>query len=95
MHPVDPQTDGPPRLISTPPPVRATRLHGGQPVLAPLEHRPWESRVVLNPAAQFVAGEALGRLLSAWNLPPEAAQALTEAGGACVLFYRAQGAVDP
>ncbi|HEX8297979.1 MAG TPA: hypothetical protein VF594_02365, partial [Rubricoccaceae bacterium] len=46
-------------------------------------------------AAQFVAGEALGRLLSAWNLPPEAAQALTEAGGACVLFYRAQGAVDP
>ena len=94
MHSVAPLADGPPRLISAPPPVRATRLYGGHPVLAPLEGQPWESRVVLNPAAQLVAGEALARLLPAWDLPEAAARALTDAGGACVLFYRAQGEVD-
>ena len=95
MHPVAPATDGPPRSITTPPPVRATRLHGGHPILAPLEGHPWESRVVLNPAAQLVAGDALERLLPAWGLPETAAAALRDAGGAVVMFYRAQGAVEP
>ena len=51
--------------------------------------------MVLNPAAQLVAGDRLARLLPAWNLPPDAAELLTRAGGAVVLFYRAQGEVDP
>ncbi len=95
MHLVAPVSDGPPRSISTPPPVRATRLHGGHPVLAPVEAHPWESRVVLNPAAQLVTGDALDRLLPAWNLPEAAASELRAAGGAVVLFYRAQGEVEP
>jgi predicted GH43/DUF377 family glycosyl hydrolase len=94
MHPVAPATDGSVRSISAPPPVEAVRLHGGQPILAPLEHSPWECRVVLNPAAQLVAADRLAALLPGWNLPEAAAARLTEAGGACVLFYRAQGVVD-
>ena len=94
MHSVPPVEQGPPRTIATPPPVAATRLHGGRPVLAPLRESPWESRVVLNPAAQLVTADRLEALLPAWNLPAEAAARLRAAGGACVLFYRAQGAVD-
>ena len=95
MHPVPPVEEGPPRTIETPPPVAATRLHDGVPVLAPVEAHGWESRVVLNPAGQLVAGERLEALLPAWGLPDAAAERLREAGGACVLLYRAQGTVDP
>ena len=95
MHPVAPVADGPPHSISAPPPVEALRLHGGQPILAPVRESPWESRVVLNPAAQLVAGDRLAHLLPAWNLPDAAAAILTAAGGAVVLFYRAQGELDP
>jgi predicted GH43/DUF377 family glycosyl hydrolase len=52
--------------------------------------------VVLNPAAQLVeAGDELERLLEAWNLEDGQRAQLREAGGACVLLYRAQGRVDP
>ena len=95
MHPVAPKTRGPERSIETPPPVQATRLHDGRPILSPIEDHPWESRVVLNPAGQLVEGDRMRALLDAWDLPDTARQRLVDAGGACVLFYRAQGAVDP
>lgn len=95
MHASPPPTTGPPRSIATPPPVEATRLHGGQPILAPVEDHGWESKVVLNPAGQLVEGDRLEAVLPAWDLPEAAADRLREAGGACVLLYRAQGEVDP
>lgn len=94
MHAAPPETEGVPRSITAPPPVEATRLHGGVPLLAPIEAHGWESRVVLNPAAQLVAGERLDALLPGWALPEVAAKRLREAGGAVVLLYRAQGEVD-
>ena len=94
MHLHPPVTDGPPRSIDAPPPVEVTRLHGGRPFLAPVEANGWESRVVLNPAGQLVAGDRLGAVLDAWNLSDDQEARLREAGGACVLLYRAQGTVD-
>lgn len=83
------------RTITAPPPVAVTRLHGGEPLLEPVPEHPWESRVVFNPAGTLVEGDHLEALLPAWNLAPHEAETLRTAGGACVLLYRAQGAVDP
>ncbi|MFN3597342.1 MAG: glycosidase [Rubricoccaceae bacterium] len=83
------------RSIATPPPVVPKRLHGGRPILSPIGAHPWESGVVLNPAGVLVEAERLEALLPAWGLSDAEADALREAGGACVLLYRAQGAVDP
>ena len=74
---------------------RCERLHGGHPVLAPVADHPWESKVVLNPAGQLVEADRLEALLPAWGLTDAQADRLREAGGACVLLYRAQGAVHP
>ncbi len=80
------------RTITTPPPVRPVRLHGGRPILEPHPAHPWENRVVLNPAAVLVeAGDDLERLMQAWPLPAAARDRLRRAGGACVMLYRAQG----
>ena len=93
MHTVPPPTEGPPRSIAEPPPLSPRRLHGGRPILAPVEGHAWESRVVLNPAGQLVEGDRLEALLPAWGLTDAQADRLREAGGACVLLYRAQGEV--
>ena len=93
MHFVPPPTEGAARSIATPPPVRATRLNGGRPILSPIDGHDWESKVVLNPAAQLVEADRLEALMPAWGLAPEQEQALRDAGGACVMWYRAQGAV--
>ncbi|MDX1741761.1 MAG: glycosidase, partial [Rhodothermales bacterium] len=80
------------RSIATPPAIKLERLHGGRPVLEAREDHPWESRVVLNPAAVLIEpGEELDRLLDTWGLDTPAAGRL-RGGGACVLLYRAQGA---
>lgn len=94
MHTTPPPTVGPPRSIDQPPPVDVTRLHDGQPILAPVERHPWESRVVLNPAGQLVEADRLDGLLPSWGLTEAAADRLREAGGAVVLLYRAQGEVQ-
>ena len=93
MHSTPPTTVGPARSIEAPPPVDVDRLHGGRPILAPVEGHPWESRVVLNPAGQLVEADRLEALLPAWDLTDAQADRLREAGGACVLLYRAQGEV--
>jgi len=93
MHTVPPPTVGPVRSIDVAPPVEAERLHGGRPILSPLEDHRWECRVVLNPAGQLVEADRLEALLPAWGLSDAEADQLREAGGACVLFYRAQGAI--
>ena len=81
------------RSIATPPPVQPERLHGGRPVLEPDPRHDWESRVVLNPAAVLVeAGPELERLMDTWALGGDERERLREAGGACVMLYRAQGA---
>lgn len=81
------------RTLAQPVPVTIERLHGGQPVLEPLPQHPWESRVVLNPAAVLVeAGPELEQLMHAWELSAAQRERLRQAGGACVMIYRAQGA---
>lgn len=47
------------RSITTPPPLTPERLHGGRPILEPVAGHPWESRVVLNPAAVLTGGECV------------------------------------
>ena len=64
-------------------------------MLAPVEGHDWESKVVLNPAGQLVEADRLEALLPSWGLSDAQAQQLRDAGGACVLFYRAQGRVHP
>ena len=84
------------RSIETPPPVTPQRMHGGRAVLEPHPAHAWESRVVLNPAAVLVDdAPELDGLVERCGLEREAAARLREAGGACVMLYRAQGAVDP
>ena len=98
MHASSPEVPdrGAARTIAAPPPVEASRLHGGVPILLPDPAHPWESRVVLNPAAQLVgAGAELDRLLDVWALSEPKRERLRSAGGACVLLYRAQGEADP
>ncbi len=71
-------------------PVAVERMHGGRPVLEPVAEHPWESAVVLNPAAVRVEpGPGLDRMMGAWGL--DADQRARLAGGACVMLYRAQG----
>ena len=95
MHFVPPPTEGPPRSITAPPPVEPERLNGGRPILSPIEGHSWESKVVLNPAGQLVEADRLEALLPAWDLTDDQAETLRQAGGACVLLYRAQGEVEP
>ncbi len=84
------------RTITAAPPVTPKRLHNGRAVLEAEPAHAWESRVVLNPAAVLVeAGEALEHLFEAWQLAEAKRARLREAGGACVLLYRAQGTVAP
>jgi predicted GH43/DUF377 family glycosyl hydrolase len=72
--------------------VPVQRLHGGQPVLEPIPAHDWESRVVLNPAAVLVdAPDELDALMETWALPEDDRRTLRDAGGACVMLYRAQG----
>jgi beta-1,2-mannobiose phosphorylase / 1,2-beta-oligomannan phosphorylase len=52
--------------------------------------------VVLNPAAVAITrGSRLNELFEAWELGSGERERLRHAGGACVMLYRAQGAVDP
>ncbi len=75
-----------------PSPVPVERLHGGRPVLEPEPAHAWESGVVLNPAAVLVDdADELEALMAAWALPGDERDALRDAGGACVMLYRAQG----
>ncbi len=84
------------RSIEVPPPVDVERLHGGQPVVEPDPDHPWESRVVLNAASALIeAGPELDAMTATWGLDAAEAARLDAAGGAVVLLYRAQGAVDP
>ena len=72
--------------------VPVERLHGGRPVLEPVAEHAWESRVVLNPAAVLVDDtDELAALSRAWGLTDGERRQLEEAGGACVMLYRAQG----
>lgn len=82
------------RTITEPAPVPVERLHQGNPVLEAVPEHAWESRVVLNPAAAFVrTGPDLNRLTRVWALPEERGRLLDSTGGACVMLYRAQGAI--
>ena len=73
-------------------PVAAERLHGGLPILEPLPEHAWESAVVLNPAAVLVEpGADLDRMMAGWGLAEPQQDRLRNAGGACVMLYRAQG----
>ena len=75
-------------------PVAVERLHGGRPVLEPVSEHPWESAVVLNPAAVLVEpGPNLDRMVEAWGLDEGQRQRLGD--GACVMLYRAQGTAYP
>jgi len=82
------------RTITTPPPVAPLRLHGGRPILEPLPEHAWESRVVLNPAACLLPYDiSLETLCDAWDLTLTERTRLRDAGGVCVMLYRAQGAI--
>lgn len=84
------------RSISTPPPISPLRLHDGRPVLEANPAHKWERRVVLNPAAALIDDpDELEALFKSWSLTEEQRSELRQAGGACVLLYRAQGDVDP
>ncbi len=83
------------RSIEAPPPVSPHRMHGGRPVLEPHASHAWESGVVLNPAAVLLEdGRMLRRLARLWGLSDAEIARLEDAGGACVMLYRAQGEVD-
>ncbi len=65
-------------------------------MLSGLPAHSWESRVVLNPAAIRVeSGPALDALFDIWELTESRRDRLRDAGGACVMLYRAQGDVEP
>lgn len=82
----------PMRSIHTAPPLSPERLNEGRPILEPIAAHPWESRVVLNPAAVLLTDpDEVARLGETWELDAEARETLRDAGGACVLLYRAQG----
>src|SRR5690606_12195113 len=83
------------RTIESKPPVSLRRMHEGNPVLEPDPSHPWESRVVLNPAASYIAADALSdSLCMSWGLTENQVRRLRSEGGACVMIYRAQGDVD-
>ncbi len=76
--------------------VPVERLHGGRSVLEPIPTHTWESRVVLNPAAVLVDdADELEGLMETWGLGDGERATLREAGGACVMLYRAQGSAYP
>ncbi len=77
-------------------PVTPLRMHDGQPILTPVLNHDWESRVVLNPAAVLIErGEELDTLFDLWRLVTRQRLQLNNAGGACVLIYRARGESIP
>ena len=81
--------------IDVTPPVSPSRLHGGEPVLEAVPGHPWESRVVLNPAAVLIDdSEELSRLARSLDLTTDQHASLVSEGGACVMLYRAQGDTD-
>ena len=73
-------------------PVCPKRMHDGVPILVPEMENDWENKVVLNPAAVLIeSGDELTALFSSWRLNTGQQSQLNDAGGACVLIYRAQG----
>ncbi len=71
-------------------PITVERLHGGRPILEAVPDHPWESAVVLNPAAVLVEpGPDLDRMMDTWGLEGDSRDRLAD--GACVMLYRAQG----
>ena len=84
------------RDLGSVPAVPVERLHGGRPVLVPIAEHAWESRVVLNPAAVLVDdADELESLMDTWALSETDRETLRDAGGACVMLYRAQGSAYP
>lgn len=84
------------RTILAKPPLTPERLYDGQPILEPIADHYWESRVVLNAGSALIEGsKEMEALFKTWNLDPEQQNKLRDAGGACVLLYRAQGEIDP
>ena len=82
------------RSIQTLPPVDVERLQDGDPVLEAQPDNDWESRVVLNPAAVLVPTElVLDNLADVWSLDSDQKRVLDWADEACVMLYRAQGAI--
>lgn len=72
--------------------IRPIRMHNGVPILEPEVNNAWENKVVLNPAAVLIeSGDELDTLVDIWRLEANQRSQLNEAGGACVLVYRAQG----
>lgn len=71
------------------------RLRKGRPILEARPENAWESRVVLNPAADLVPIRDGGEIPSSWQLSDGDAQRVEEAGGAVCVLYRAQGAPSP
>ncbi len=76
------------------PPVSPVRMNGGQPILQATGDHSWESSVVLNPAGVLVEPGRLDPVFAATGMPVQRAIELDQAGGACALMYRAQGATD-
>lgn len=88
--------DAPVRSIEISHSLDIKRMNGGKPVLTPKADSPWESKVVLNPAAVLVDDlEALKTMMESWDISEEQKSTLVNAGGAVVMLYRAQGEVDP
>lgn len=70
------------------------RMHGGKPVLQPKTDSPWESKVVLNPAAVLIDdADELEFIMNSWEITEEQKELLRQAGGAVAMLYRAQGEV--
>lgn len=72
------------------------RLNNGKPILTPKPGSPWESKVVLNPAAVLIDDlNVLKVMMKTWGIDENQKNRLLEAGGATVMLYRAQGEIDP
>jgi predicted GH43/DUF377 family glycosyl hydrolase len=76
--------------------LEVERRFRGEPILEPIASHDWESRVVLNPAADIVAlGDGLLKLAAQWDLDAYQRRRLVTVGAACVMLYRARGAPKP
>ncbi len=72
------------------------RLNNGKPILTPKADSPWESKVVLNPAAVLIDDlDVLKSIMIVWGINENQKKRLLEAEGATVMLYRAQGEIDP
>lgn len=86
---------GPKKSIEITHSLEIVRLNGGKPILTPKTDSPWESKVVLNPAAVLIDDmELLQQVMKSWDIDETQKQTLLDAGGATVMLYRAQGEVD-